>query len=111
MSAKRTPPSATLKAKEAPPKRKRRLRWPILAVLGASLLVWIAFFDSHSILKRVQWHHESAQLQAENRRLREQIDQVRRDLDAVNADAVIEKVAREQYGMRRPGETVYRVSE
>ena len=89
----------------------RRLRRPlVLAVLGA-LALWLAFFDSHSLARRVSWHHEHARLAAENAALRAEIEQLEARLDAGISDEVIEQIAREQYGMRRPGETVYRVKE
>ena len=83
-------------------------RW-ILAIGAALLLVWITFFDSHSLIKRARWHHEHAVLQEENERLRQEIAMLEARLEEGISDEVIERIAREQYGMRRPGETVYRV--
>ncbi len=73
------------------------------------LLAWLAFFDSHSLWDRYQWSREYDRLAAENAQLEEDIETVQRDLEAVQSDAVVEKVAREQYGMRKEGEKVYRV--
>ena len=81
-----------------------------LVLAGASALVlWVAFFDSHSLWRRAGYARdlsriteENARMAAENAALQAQID---RGLD----DETAEEVAREQYGMRRPGETVYRV--
>jgi cell division protein FtsB len=81
-------------------------RW-ILAVGAALLLVWITFFDSHSLLKRIRWHQEYEQLSAENERLRQQIETLRYKLQQPLSDEVVERIAREEYGMKRPGETVY----
>lgn len=83
-------------------------RWLLWAV-GIFLVAWIAFFDSHSLLKRVQWRMEYEELQAENEQLREDIDRIRTRIEELESDAMIEEIAREQYGMSRPGETVYRV--
>jgi len=79
----------------------------LLAVIGLGL--WIALLDSHSLANRVQWHLEYADLQAENHQLRQQIEQLEAKLATPVTDDVIEQIAREEYGMRRPGETVYRV--
>ena len=87
------------------PRAKRRL-----LVLGAiGLALWVTFLDSHSLLRRMMYARqldrieaENAELQADNERLAAQIE------DGLDAETV-ERVAREQYGMRRPGETVYRV--
>lgn len=73
------------------------------------LLLWIAFFDSHSLLRRYQWHREYDRLTRENERLRQQIDTLQARIDRPLSDEVVERIAREAYGMKRPGETVYRV--
>ncbi|HYE94721.1 MAG TPA: septum formation initiator family protein [Rubricoccaceae bacterium] len=91
----------------AAPKWRRRL-------LGLGLLVlalWVAFFDSHSIARRVDYALELRRVREENARLEAEIADLERRLDTGLDAALIEEVAREQYGMRRPGETVYRVEE
>ena len=88
----------------------RLLRWLALPA-GALVLVWLAFFDSHSLSKRVRWHQEHARLVEENERLQEEISAVEARLEAAPSDSLLERIAREQYGMRRPGETVYRVEQ
>ena len=88
------------------PQRLRR-RLALAGVLG--LILWVAFFDSHSVWRRASYAHELDQLTEENATLEAENDaldaQLRRGLD----DATVERVAREQYGMRRAGERVYRV--
>ena len=83
-------------------------RWIIGGILCA-VFVWIAFFDSHSLLRRYQWHQDRDQLAAENQQLSEEIQRLRRQLDRPLTDSLVERIAREEYGMKRPGETVYRV--
>jgi cell division protein FtsB len=39
--------------------------------------------------------------------LRQQIDALEKKLGEPLPDAVVERIAREEYGMKRPGETVY----
>ena len=88
-----------------------RLRRPVVVtvlVLGA---LWFTFFDSYSLVKRVRWHHEYARLTQENEALRHEVERLEARLAKPLPDEVIEKIAREQYGMRRPGETVYRVEQ
>ena len=87
----------------------RRFRSRLFAVLAVALVAWVLFFDSHSVLQRIGYAREldrlteeNAGLEAENERLKGDVEQ---GLDA----ATVERVAREQYGMRRPGERVYRV--
>lgn len=87
------------------PLLRRRL---LLAGLAA-LMGWLAFFDSHSLLRRARYYHEVSRLTAENERLTVENAALAERLGAGLSDATVEEVAREQYGMRRPGETVYRV--
>lgn len=83
-------------------------RWLVLGV-AALVAVWVAFFDSHSIEKRLRFRQQHARLTAENDSLRRQIEALQEKLQTPPADSTIERIAREEYGMRRPGETVYRV--
>ena len=88
---------------------ERRLRRWLLYGAACALLIWLGFFDSHSLYKRVRWHHELHQLQEENADLEGRIRSLRTKVEEAESDEVVEKIAREQYGMRRPGERVYRL--
>jgi cell division protein FtsB len=93
------------------PRSKKSLRrWVIGGVLCA-IFVWIAFFDSHSLLRRYQWHREHDRLAAENQALQQEIQRLREQLDRPLTDSLVERIAREEYGMKRPDETVYRLKE
>lgn len=89
---------------------KPRLRRWILGGLATALLVWVLFFDSHSLLKRYQWHQELDALTQENAELRRDIERLQSQLERPLPDRVVERIAREEYGMKRPGETVYHVN-
>ncbi len=81
-----------------------------LALAGlTAVVVWVAFFDSHSVLHRMQYASELDRLTDENAAMDADNGAVQARLDRGLDDATAEEVAREQYGMRRPGETVYRV--
>jgi cell division protein FtsB len=83
-------------------------RWLLLGVVGLALL-WVAFFDSHSIQQRLRFQQQHTELTTENDSLRRRIDALQQKLEHPPADSTIERIAREEYGMKRPGETVYRV--
>lgn len=87
----------------------RRLRFRLVVAGLCALAAWVLFFDSHSVIRRAGYARELSRLTAENERLRAENvvlnRQIERGLDA----EIVERVAREQYGMRRPGERVYRV--
>ena len=84
-----------------------RRRLVLLALAG--LVGWLAFFDSHSLWRRGHYTLKLHRLQAENAELQRENGDLSQRIRAGLSDATVEKVAREQYGMRRPGETVYRI--
>jgi cell division protein FtsB len=86
-----------------------RLRWWLLGGALLALFVWIGFFDSHSLWRRYRWHQEHDRLTQENERLRQDIRRLREQLDRPLSDSLVERIAREEYGMKRPGETMYRL--
>ena len=88
-----------------------RLRRRLLLVGLVALIGWLAFFDSHSLVRRVGYYHELRQISAENERLRAENTVLDEQVNEGLSDEMAERVAREQYGMRRPGETVYRLEE
>jgi cell division protein FtsB len=92
---------------QASPRLLARYRVRLLVAAGLAVLVWIAFFDSHSLQRRATWWQETKQLRHENDALRERIQTIESSLERGLTDEDVERIAREQYGMRRPGETVY----
>lgn len=86
----------------------RRVRWGI-GIFLAGVLVWVLFFDSHSLLQRYRWHQELAATEQENAELRSKIERLRTQLDRPLSDSLVERIAREEYGMKQPGETIYRI--
>lgn len=87
------------------PRVRRRF---VLAALSL-LLMWLTFFDSHSLVRRIGWHKEHAQLQQANDDLKAQIEDLESELDEGLSDERVESIAREQYHMKKPDETVYRI--
>lgn len=91
------------------PQSNTTLRRLLVGGALCALFVWIAFFDSHSLLRRYQWHQEHEQLTKENEELQQDIQRLRKQLDRPLSDSLVERIAREEYGMKRPDETVYRL--
>ncbi len=89
---------------------KRRLRKVLLWVLAGAVVVSFVFFDSHSLLKRMTWRSEYLDVREENEQLRTDITELEKEVSEGLSDEAVEKIAREEYGMRRPGETVYRIA-
>lgn len=87
----------------------RRFRTLLFGIGLGLVAIWVLFFDSHSIATRVQLMAERSELTADNEALQAQIDALEIKLSRPPTDAEIERIAREDYNMSRPGETVYPV--
>ena len=90
--------------------RRKRFRAYLLVCLALGALTWVSFLDTHSLMHRVKWARELAQLRAENDALVAENASLEEEIAGAAEPEVVERVAREQYGMRRPGETVYRLA-
>lgn len=89
---------------------KRLLRKAILWTVAAGALASFVFLDSHSLLKRMTWRSEYLEVREDNEKLRRDIAELEKEVSEGLSDEAVEKIAREEYGMRRPGETVYPVA-
>lgn len=87
----------------------RSLKRPLGIIVGASLIVWLLFFDSHSLVSRIQWYQEYRSLNVQNAELQQEIDLLEAELAKGLSDDAVERIAREQFGMRHENETVYPV--
>lgn len=89
------------------------LRWRksvLICLLVAFLVIWFGFLDTYSIWTRNQLSRKKTELIQETAQLKKktkELDQKIKDLK--NNPELTEKIAREEYGMRKKGETVYRV--
>ena len=88
--------------------KEPRVRRRVVLAAVSLLLVWLTFLDSHSLVRRIGWHQEYARLQDENEELQTQIGDLESELETGLSDERVEKIAREEYHMKKPDETVYR---
>ena len=78
-------------------------------LVGGFILVLYLLFDNKGIVKRLQLEMEYSRTKDKVAATELQNQQLQRHMKALEGDKkTIEKVARERYGMTRPGETVYR---
>ncbi|MCY4171766.1 MAG: septum formation initiator family protein [Bacteroidetes bacterium] len=88
---------------------------PRLLIVGGIIAAWLllqfVWFDTYSWVRYQQWQQEYQELVHENERLETEIGELQNFLKTTPSDELIEKIAREQYGMRREGEIVYRVTD
>ena len=89
--------------------KEPRVRRRVVLAAVSLLIVWLTFFDSHSLIRRIGWHQEFGRLQDENEELQTQISDLESELEKGLSDERVEKIAREEYHMKKPDETVYRV--
>ncbi len=82
----------------------------LIWVLGGFFVLWIGVLDTYSLLARYQLSRERAELIQRTEQLLRESDELSAKIQALQRDpALLERIAREEYGMRRRGETVYRI--
>ncbi len=73
-----------------------------------AFLVIIVFLDENNMMKHIQNQREIAALESEKTELQEQYDELTSKLEELEADPVlIEKIARERYGMHKADEEIF----
>jgi cell division protein FtsB len=91
------------------------LRWKksfLLSILVLILVIWFGIFDTYSVWTRFQLERQKSDLINRTELLVKDTEELKRKIEALRDDpALLERIAREEYGMRRPGETVYRIRE
>lgn len=93
-------------------RKKLKRRRLIMAILILVPVLGFVLFSKRGIIARVGLEMEKQAMQAEIAQVRQQQDSLRTIIQRLQSDTtLIEKLAREKYGMVRPGETVYRVEQ
>jgi cell division protein FtsB len=91
------------------------LRWKksfLVSILVAFLAVWFLFIDTYSLYTRFELYQRKQDLEKRTEQIREETGILEEKLDKLkNNPGLLEKIAREEYGMRKPGETVYIIKE
>lgn len=89
------------------------LRWKrsfLFSVLIGFFLIWFGFVDTYSLLTRIQLSAEKADLEEKIEALKQETSVLETKIAVLKADPdILERIAREQYGMRKDGEKVYRI--
>jgi len=75
-------------------------------------LVWMLFFDHNNIFLHLQYRKELNELKTSKKYYQEQIDKTREEVELIKTNPqALEKVAREQYLMKKDNEDVFVVRE
>ncbi|MGB0346841.1 MAG: FtsB family cell division protein [Balneolaceae bacterium] len=81
-----------------------------MSLLVAFLVVWFSFIDVYSLKTRWELSQRKKELIERTADLSMKSDELKTKLSSLeNNQVLLEKIAREQYGMRKPGETVYKI--
>lgn len=88
-----------------------RKKWLLAAIVGLPILA-VFTFSSRGLLKRLSLEARHDRVEQELLLEEKQRDSLQTEIDRLKTDThAIEKVARERYGMVRPGEKIYTVDE
>lgn len=89
------------------------LQWKrgvLLSVLFFMLVVWFGFFDTYSLRAWIALEKEKKELVKESAHLLEETEKyLKKIIDLESDPELLIRLAREEYGMRKPDERVYRV--
>ncbi len=79
-------------------------------LLAAFILVWFSFIDVYSVKTRWELNDRKQELELRTEELAVKSEELKQKMELLEKDpALLEKIAREEYGMRKPGETVYKI--
>lgn len=91
------------------------LRWRksfLILVLGGFMVVWFAFFDTYSVWTRFELNQRKDDLKMKKEQLKEETAVLKQKIENLENDpALLERIAREEYGMKKEGETIYKIKE
>jgi cell division protein FtsB len=88
---------------------RRNMTWFLLA--GLMLLLLQDIFGTHGVLAMRHSQKQAADLQKEINRLNDENQQMQDRVKALKTDpATIERIAREEMGLARPGEYIFKTS-
>lgn len=90
-------------------KRKKKLRVGVLLIYV--LIFWIVFVFGKGFFRNYLLHRKIAQLNHEIQAVRMRNEQIRQDIARFNSPEYIERVAREELGLVKPGEIKYIITE
>ncbi|MEX0720134.1 MAG: septum formation initiator family protein [Balneolaceae bacterium] len=89
------------------------LRWKksfLVMLLSAFVIAWFSLIDTYSLKTRWDLHSQKMELKNRTTELNKNSIELKTKIENLDKDsALLEKIAREEYGMRKPGETVYKV--
>ena len=78
----------------------------------AAFVIWMLFFDTQDLFTQMRHHHELKDLQTSKAYFTSEIDKLNKiRLDITTNPVMIEKIARENYYMKRDNEDLFLIPE
>lgn len=75
---------------------------------GLSFSLWVLFFDHNNIFRYLEYHNELNDIKQKKAYYQDQISKTKKDVELIKTNPFwLEKIAREQYLMKKNGEDVY----
>lgn len=91
------------------------LRWRksfLFIILGGFIFIWFAFIDTYSIWTRITLDQRKSDLKEKTEILKAETVELKQKIENLKNDpALLERIAREEYGMKKEGEKVYKIKE
>lgn len=91
------------------------LRWRksfLGIILGGIIVIWFTFIDTYSIWTRIELNQQKTELKEKKERLKNETQALKQKIQDLETDPfLLERIAREEYGMKKEGETVYKIKE
>jgi cell division protein FtsB len=91
------------------------LRWRksfLFLILGGFLVIWFTFIDTYSIWTRIELNQRKTELKEKTKKLKAETLILKQKIQDLNRDPfLLERIAREEYGMKKEGETIYKIRE
>lgn len=91
------------------------LRWRksfLVLILGGFMVIWFSFIDTYSLWTRIELNQRKAELQEKKQQLKSETETLKKKIENLQTDPfLLERIAREEYGMKKEGETVYKIKE
>lgn len=89
------------------------LRWRksfLFLVLGGFVIIWFLFIDTYSVWTRYQLSQQKGDLKDKTEELQTSTSELKENIEKLENDPdLLERIAREEYGMKKEGETVYKI--
>ncbi len=89
------------------------LRWSksfLLLLMGGVIIIWFTFIDTYSLWARYELYQRKESLKTKIAQLDDETKELKQKIHNLKTDpALLERIAREEYGMKKEGETVYKI--